>query len=111
MSDQNINNNTKVLEKKSECDINWGGLWTNKIYPLKEGNWVAWKTQITGILKLHKVYEFIEGNKPKPVDADELEKWERKDLVAMNMIQINVSDEQIIHVTEAKSAEEKWNNL
>jgi hypothetical protein len=96
---------------KPDQYVNLGGLSTNKVDPLKEGNWLAWKTRITRILRLHKVYDYVEGKVPKPEDDNEAEKWERRDLVAQTLIQINVSDEQIIHVAEAETATEIWNNL
>jgi hypothetical protein len=115
MADHNLDpmilDQPRASEVKPEQYVNLGGLLTNKVDPLKEGNWLAWKTRIIRILKLHKVYDYVEGKVPKPENDNELEKWEKKDLVAQTLIQINVSDDQIIHVTEAQNASEMWSNL
>ena len=57
-----------LSEIKSNQYVNLGGLSTNKVDPLKEENWLAWKTRITRILKLHKVYDYVEGKVTKPQD-------------------------------------------
>ena len=53
-----------------EPDINIGAVSTYKIEPLKEGNWVAWRSRMMTILKFQHAYGFIEGTVPKPADPE-----------------------------------------
>ena len=62
--------NTSVLQPNSlgsstgggvvQSGILRGAIFTYKIDPLKEGNWLAWQNRMTSILKLQKVYGLIE---------------------------------------------------
>jgi hypothetical protein len=96
-----------------ESDINIGAVSTYKIEPLKEGNWVAWRSRMTTILKFQHAYGHVEGTTPKPTDSEGAEKWCHRDLLAQILITNNISDEQMVHVNQdsISTAAQMWQSL
>ncbi|KAG2339641.1 hypothetical protein BDR05DRAFT_848555, partial [Suillus weaverae] len=84
-----------------------------KIEPLKEKNWSGWKARMMGLLKLHGVSVHVDGTtiKPDPSKADELVLWNKLDQVVQTLIMNSITDEQMVHVTEAATAKQMWTNL
>lgn len=94
-------------------EINLGALSSYKIKPLKDKNWSGWKARMMGLLKLHGVSDHVDGTTVKQDlnNAEELVSWNKLDQVAQTLIMNSITDEQMVHVTEAAMAEEMWNNL
>jgi len=93
--------------------INMGAISTYKIDSLKEGNWVAWQSRMTTILKFHNASEHVVGTLPKPLESAGQAKWEQRDLLAQILIKNNTSDEQMVHINQETitTAAEMWQSL
>jgi hypothetical protein len=81
--------------------------------PLDDTNWAIWVKQLTRVLKVCGVLQYVEGNIPKPDEnsqPEEFEAWEHNDGYAQCLITNNISDEQMIHVQNG-TAHEIWTNL
>ena len=92
-----------------------GAISTYKIDPLREDNWLAWQNRMTSILKLQKVFSYVDGTVGKPDDNDPtaFAGWEERDLVAQVLIKNNLSDEQMVHVDQdiITTAAGMWQSL
>ena len=94
-------------------DINMGAVSTYKIDPLKDDNWVAWRSRMTTMLKFQHAYDHVEGTVPRPDDPVKGYKWDQRDYLAQILIKNNTSDEQMVHINQdsVKTAAQMWSNL
>ena len=82
-----------------------------KIEKLRDGNWLPWKTRIATVLERKEAYEVATGITPQPQDRVGAAIWRSKDLIARELITTAIKDEQIIHISECKTAVEMWEAL
>ena len=81
--------------------------------PLNDENWVAWKGQIWPMLELNGVDSHCEGPgiAPPVTDVDWHAEWDRAERVARIIISNNLSVPQFIHVSQAATVRQMWDNL
>src|SRR6267154_2345952 len=94
-------------------EVNLGAISSYKIDQLRDDNWLSWKGRLVSLLELHDVLEYVEGKvqKPDPNKQDEAAMWKKHDQIAKTLLLINIADAQMVHVSEAKSSKEVWDNL
>ena len=94
-------------------EVNLGAISSYKIDQLRDDNWLSWKGRLVSLLELHDVLEYVEGKvqKPDPNKQDEAAVWKKHDQIAKTLLLINIADAQMVHVSEAKSSKEVWDNL
>ena len=80
--------------------------------PLNDENWVAWKGQIWPMLELNGVWSHCEraGNPPEEGTAERRD-WDTAEGVARILISNNLSAAQFVHVSQATSVKQMWENL
>jgi len=81
--------------------------------PLNDMNWVAWKGQMTSMLRVNKVWGHCDGtivppevNKPRAFN-----KWATAEEVTKLLISGNLKAEQFVHIAQAVMAKQMWDNL
>ena len=81
--------------------------------PLNNENWVAWKGQIWPMLELNGVDSHCKGPgiAPPVTDVDWRAEWDRAERVARIIISNNLSAPQFIHVLQAATVKQMWDNL
>ena len=81
--------------------------------PLNDENWVAWKGQIWPMLELNGVDSHCEGPgiTPPVTDVDWRAEWDRAERVGRIIISNNLSVPQFIHVSQAATVRQMWDNL
>jgi len=80
--------------------------------PLKDENWVAWKGQIWPMLELNGVWSHCEGETEPPEEGTaERREWNTAEGVARVLISNNISAPQFVHVSQATSVKQMWENL
>ena len=89
-------------------ELNLGAISSQKVEPLRDDNWLAWKIRITNLLHLYDVYDYVTGKRSKPSSPAEFEAWKKQDTVARTLIYNNVDSEQVVHVTECETSAELW---
>ncbi|KAH9302112.1 hypothetical protein KI387_013695, partial [Taxus chinensis] len=66
-----------------------------------------WKLRMKMFLLNKDLLNIVEGTKTKPAqDADMISEWESKEGRARSCILLSLSDNVLLHVSEAKSAKE-----
>jgi hypothetical protein len=85
---------------------------------LDDNSWVAWKGQITPVLRINKVWDHIDGtaiepgpNLPKGNLSHEI--WEENEQLVWLIISCNIKASQFVHTSqpEGQTAKEMWDNL
>ena len=81
--------------------------------PLNDENWVAWKGQITPMLELNGVWTHCDGAEvaPPPEEIERHKEWDTAEHVARILISNNLSAAQFVHVSEAATVKQVWDNL
>ena len=81
--------------------------------PLNDENWVAWKGQITPMLELNGVWTHCDGAEvaPPPEEIERRKEWDTAEGVARILISNNLSTAQFVHVSEAATVKQVWDNL
>ncbi|TFK61208.1 hypothetical protein BDN72DRAFT_849908 [Pluteus cervinus] len=76
-------------------------------------NWFAWKIKITHLFELHQLLGHIQEQiqVPKEGDTEARANWERNDTLARAMIVMNLCDDQVVYVAQAKTASDMWKSL
>ncbi|KAG1894178.1 uncharacterized protein F5891DRAFT_985292 [Suillus fuscotomentosus] len=86
MTDPNANPNVQTSQSsQTSPHMNLGSVSSYRMGELKDDNWMMWKEKI--------------------------EMWEKDDQIAWTIILINLKDEQVVHVSRAKTVKEAWDNL
>ncbi|KAI6039575.1 hypothetical protein EDC04DRAFT_2568331, partial [Pisolithus marmoratus] len=70
--------------------------------PLNDSNWVAWKGQIMPMLELNKVWAHCDSKRPE---------WDMAEQVARIIISNNLTVSQFVHVLQATTVKQMWENL
>ena len=81
--------------------------------PLDDKNWVAWKAQMTSMLHVNKVWGQCDGTiiPPEMNEPRAFDKWDTADEVAKLLISGNIKSAQCVHVAQAVTAKQMWDNL
>ncbi|KIM65718.1 hypothetical protein SCLCIDRAFT_112267, partial [Scleroderma citrinum Foug A] len=81
--------------------------------PLNDENWVAWKGQITPMLELNGVWTHCDGAEvaPPPEEIEWCKEWDTAERVMWILISNNLSAAQFVHVSEAGTVKQMWDNL
>jgi len=80
--------------------------------PLNDENWVAWKGQISSMLKLNQVWKHCEGPEVALDLDDEWQPiWDTAENVARVLISNNLSAPQFVHISQAATVKQMWENL
>ncbi|GBE87024.1 hypothetical protein SCP_1002700 [Sparassis crispa] len=92
-----------------------------RIEQLRDDNWLPWKRRTMAILRERGVLKYVDGTseKPKPANATTptagetavITKWVEGDQKAQTVIELLLSDSQMIHIADATTAAEMWNQL
>ena len=79
---------------------------------LNDNNWVSWKGQIWPMLELNEVWTHCEGPSivPPPDDEHRME-WDTTEQVACILISNNLLGLQFVHVMQAMTIKQMWENL
>ena len=83
-------------------------------YHLEENNWADWSRRITPILKVCKVWGYIDGpiECPDPTtNWDSTKNWEINDKLAKLIVLQSVKPTQLRHVEQALSLAKVWTQL
>lgn len=75
---------------------------TNENYPI-------WSFKIKAVMQEKDCWSAIEDK--KPTDETKLAVWNKADIKALNTIILSVSNSQVIHIKNAKTAKEAWEAL
>src|SRR5271154_5741620 len=85
------------------------------ITPLKNdgSNFQTWKFRMEVILKSRKIWEIVDGTKPKPgsADAAALAEWETNEMDARAQILLTLEDDTMNGVTTTTTSKEAWDSL
>jgi len=81
--------------------------------PLGDSNWVAWKGQIIPMLELNQVWDHCEGDtNPMPEKSDpKYKQWMVAEQVAKVILTLNIKNSQFVHISQAASMKQMWENL
>jgi len=80
--------------------------------PLNDENWVAWKGQISLMLKLNQVWMHCEGPEAAPDPNDALRPiWDTAKDVVCILISNNISALQFVHISQAATVRQMWESL
>lgn len=82
-----------------------------KIEKLNDSNFHAWKQKIVLLLALRDLDEHIDDDARAPEDDPEKLKWEKGDRKAKAVIGLSLSDEQLEHVRDVRTAKEMWDTI
>lgn len=87
---------------------------------MNDSNWLGWKRRVKAIMFEKGIVGYVEGTIPKPArgpdpvsaqrEAD-IAKWEMQDRKAQTVIELSISDSQMIHLAGASTAKEMWDQL
>lgn len=86
-----------------------------RIEQLREDNWLPWKRRVTAILRERGVLQYVNGTSQKPVPRGEtptaeetatITRWVEGDLKAQTVLELSISDSQMIHIAGATTATE-----
>ena len=79
---------------------------------LDDNNWIAWKGQIMPMLQLNGVWGHCIGTDLHPIDNPrKAGQWDTAEMVAKTMISMNIRLLQFVHITQAVTVQEIWENL
>ena len=118
----NMNANTNAMPPEDEsfepppymqsCFLGALGSW-KMTEPLDDTNWVAWKAQMTSMLHVNKVWGHCDGTiiPPEVNEPPAFNKWDTADEVAKLLISGNIKSAQFMHVVQAITAKQMWDNL
>ena len=119
----NMNANTNAMPPEDEsfeppppymqsCFLRALGSWKTT-EPLDDKNWVAWKAQMTLMLRVNKVWGHCDGTiiPPEVNEPCAFDKWDTADEVAKLLISGNIKSAQFMHVAQAITAKQMWDNL
>ncbi|GBE84071.1 hypothetical protein SCP_0600490 [Sparassis crispa] len=92
-----------------------------RIEQLRDDNWLPWKRRTMAILRERGVLKYVNetSEKLKPANATTptagetavITKWVEGDQKAQTVIELLLSDSQMIHIADATTAAEMWNQL
>ena len=72
---------------------------------------MAWRERMKRVLRLCDVKEYVEGIIPKPADTKGAKDWAFNDNYAQVLISNNITESEIIHVSQCDTAKTMWDNL
>ena len=81
---------------------------------LDEANWIVWQAKIRTALETCGMLDYITGNVEHLnfiVDPQGWHNWGSNDTFTRMQIQCNLTDAQMVHVNQCKSALEMWRSL
>ena len=79
---------------------------------LDDNNWIAWKGQIMPMLQLNGMWGHCIGTDLRPVDNPrKAGQWDMAEMVVMMMISVNIRLPQFVHIAQAVTVHEIWENL
>lgn len=91
------------------------------IDPLKGDNWLQWKRRILAVLRDRGLLGQIDGTDkyPTPTDssnptdpeAEKIKTWKARDGQAQTQIELSISDAEMVHILQAQTAKEMWDQL
>ncbi|CAK9814306.1 Retrovirus-related Pol polyprotein from transposon TNT 1-94 [Anthophora quadrimaculata] len=76
---------------------------------LAEENYELWKVHMKSILIINDLWPFVDGTEKKP--AENANEWVKKDMKALALINMNITQSQLHHVKKATTAKEAWDKL
>ncbi|CAK9820287.1 Retrovirus-related Pol polyprotein from transposon TNT 1-94 [Anthophora plagiata] len=76
---------------------------------LIEKNYELWTVHMKSILVINDLWPYVDGTERKP--AENANEWIRKDMKALALIHMNITQSQLHHVKKAKTAKEVWDKL
>jgi gag-polypeptide of LTR copia-type len=82
--------------------------------PLTENNWSDWKRRMIPILDICELWEYANGNIPKPdntADPNNIRNWQANDKLAKLIILQNISKNQLQHIDQDQSASDIWKTI
>ena len=82
--------------------------------PLDEQNWNTWRQIVIRLLKIQQVMGYVDGSISCPdhvIYPDDADAWNINDMYAQLIISSNVSALQMIHINQAQTAKQMWDNL
>jgi len=109
--DQNPGNREPIGPYMDKCFL--GAISSFKTpEPLNDENWVAWKGQISPMLKLNQVWMHCEGPEAVP-DPDDTWRpiWDTAEDVACILISNNILALQFVHISQAATVRQMWESL
>lgn len=80
---------------------------------LDETNYVQWSYQVEKFLKVHRLFDFLDGTAIAPDVSDEevsLE-WDAMDTAILNLIAASLYDDAFSEMINCRSAVEAWSTL
>jgi hypothetical protein len=81
---------------------------------LMENNWSDWKRRMIPILDVCELWEYANGNIPKPdntADPDNVRNWQANDKLTKLIILQNISKNQLQHIDQDQSASDIWKTI
>ena len=106
-----LTDNTYYIVDSAQHKPTMDTLSTPKIEQLCNNNWLTWETHMSIVLHRYGALEVMLGTSAKPNDPDNAAIWNSRDLVAQELITVNIKDEQVIHVNDHVTSAEMWANL
>ncbi|KAG5872062.1 hypothetical protein JTB14_026756 [Gonioctena quinquepunctata] len=74
-------------------------------------NWIVWRFQTSVILKGRGLYEFVNGDNPKPTQAEEVSKWLKEDAEAQELLVTRMEQGPLTHLLSCETAKDMWSEL
>ena len=66
---------------------------------------------MTPVLELNDVWGHCDGSDPRPNDPCKAQNWDKVEKVAKTMISMNIKPAQFVHVAQATTVKQMWENL
>ena len=66
---------------------------------------------MTPALELNNVWGHCDGSDPHPNDPCKAQNWDKAEKVAKMMISVNIKPAQFVHVVQATTVKQMWENL
>ncbi|KAG5895417.1 hypothetical protein JTB14_029428 [Gonioctena quinquepunctata] len=74
-------------------------------------NWIVWRFQTSVILKGRGLYEFVNGDNPKPTQAEEVSKWLKENAKAQELLVTRMEQGPLTHLLSCETAKDMWSKL
>ncbi|KAG5866664.1 hypothetical protein JTB14_016898 [Gonioctena quinquepunctata] len=74
-------------------------------------NWIVWRFQTSVILKGRGLYEFVNGDNPKPTQAEEVSKWLKEDAKAQELLITRMERGPLTNLLSCGTAKDMWSKL
>ncbi|XP_026673862.1 uncharacterized protein LOC113464999, partial [Ceratina calcarata] len=83
-----------------------------QIEKLNSENYDVWKIQVEAILIKNDLWEYVTGDKPKPVENQaEIGNWIKNDRKAKADIILTLSSSEFCHIKNAETSKDVWTKL